>query len=794
MNKKSEFSLYHNINITLTLLLLWNVLVWVLSDNFYLSKAKEMIKQESSFSQERADDLGDSITRNLNYLHGIPDMFSELLRVKWAVTKFGGSQVPSPLSKEERVKKWASDKALEDLNRYLDFSARSLRVDMLYVVNAAGDLIAASNWESNSSSIGITVAERSYFKQNKAGHHSVQYAVGKTTKIPGLFFSTPIFIDGKFMGSVVAKADVPNLSFLTKQMNAFVVDDNGIVILARNKELEMSSLPDAAISKLSQQEKSVLYLRDNFPTLKIEPWGDKNLPSLVRVQNNQNPHLLVSKRIPEYNLTVFVDSELAEIPALSRDYFWFTLLVSALGSVLILIINGAFIYFLSIKNSKALLWNQANFDSLSGLPNRDLLRDRLAQEIKKSDRSKLPLALILIDLDQFKEVNDSLGHDMGDVLLKEAATRIQNCVRDSDTVARLGGDEFTVLIPQLANTCHVDDIAQKINTSLAEPFYLRNEVIQISASLGITLYPGDANNIDDLMKHADQAMYVAKKDGRNRYSHFTQALQDGAQKRLRLIRDLRNALPNQQFKVYFQPIVKLSSGKVHKAEALLRWLHPEHGMISPADFIPLAEESRLILEIGAWVRMESAAWCKRWNEICTEPFQVSVNKSPVEFMDDSAITSVAGFVDYLRDINMTGESFVFEITEGMLLNLSSNVSNKLLALRDAGIQVSLDDFGTGYSSLSYLMKLDIDYLKIDKSFVCNLEPESDDLILCEAIISMAHKLGLKVIAEGVETEQQRNLLLLANCDYAQGYFYSRPIPPEDFEVWMKDINNYSLAL
>lgn len=656
MNEKSEFSLYHNINITLTLLLLWNVGVWLLSDHFYLSKARALIRQETSLSQERADDLTDSIKRNLNYLHGIPDLFSELLRVKWAVSKFGTNTVPSPLSRQERIAKWTKDKSLMELNRYLDFSARSLRVDMIYIVNAAGDAIAASNWDTPTNTIGLNLAERAYFKKNMLGQHGMQYAVGKTTRIPGLYFSTPVFIDGQFLGAAVAKADVPNLSFLIKQMNAFVVDDNGVVILARNKKLEMSSLPDAELNKLTQQEKSALYLREDFPVLKIEPWDDKNLPSLVKILDSQIPHLLVSKRIPEFNLTVYVDSDLEAIPALGRDYFWLTLLLGALGSVLILIINGSIIYFLSIKNSKALLWKQANFDTLTGLPNRDLLRDRLTQEIRKADRSGFPVAVMLIDLDQFKEVNDTLGHDVGDLLLNDAAQRILKCLRKSDTVARLSGDEFIVLLPQLAQIFHVDDIAQKIVMSLSEPFHLRNEITHISASIGITLYPNDATSIEDLMKNADQAMYESKKNGRNRFSHFTQSLQDQAQKRMRLSKDLRNALPNNQLKVYFQPIVKLSNGKVHKAEALLRWIHPERGMVSPVDFIPLAEETKLILEIGTWVRKESAIWCKRWNEMCSEPFQISINKSPVEFMDDTGVASVSKFVAYLREHNMSGKN------------------------------------------------------------------------------------------------------------------------------------------
>jgi EAL domain-containing protein (putative c-di-GMP-specific phosphodiesterase class I) len=261
-------------------------------------------------------------------------------------------------------------------------------------------------------------------------------------------------------------------------------------------------------------------------------------------------------------------------------------------------------------------------------------------------------------------------------------------------------------------------------------------------------------------------------------------LQAAAQKRLRLTNDLRSALTDNQFRVYFQPIIELKTNHVHKAEALLRWLHPVRGMISPLDFIPLAEETRLIINIGTWVRKEAMTWCRRWNELGADGFQISVNKSPVEFMGEDACNSVETFTTDLREQGLRGKNLTLEITEGLLLNSNPLINNKLMALRDAGIQVSIDDFGTGYSSLSYLKKFDIDYLKIDQSFVHNLERDTDNVALCEAIIVMAHKLGLKVIAEGVETEQQRDLLIRAGCDYAQGYLYSEPIPPEEFEKWL----------
>jgi diguanylate cyclase (GGDEF)-like protein/PAS domain S-box-containing protein len=432
------------------------------------------------------------------------------------------------------------------------------------------------------------------------------------------------------------------------------------------------------------------------------------------------------------------------------------------------------------KKSEELIWLQANFDTLTGLPNREMFRDRLGQEVKKSIRAELPLALLLIDLDQFKEVNDTLGHAMGDMLLIEAAHRISACVRESDTVARLGGDEFTIVISKISDNTHVEVVAQKIISKLAEPFHLGNEVVYISASIGITLYPNDSIDIDALMKNADQAMYVAKNKGRNRFSYFTSLLQEDAQRRLRLTSDLRGALEAGQFSVHFQPIVALSTGRIHKAEAVIRWNHAERGMVRPAEFIPLAEETGLIHEIGDWVFKESARWAKHWRNQFATDFQVSVNKSPVQFR--AANNRFASrWSEYLQELGLPGENIVIEITEGLLLNADADVTDELLRLRDADIQVAIDDFGTGYSSLSYLKKFDIDYLKIDRSFVNNLETDANDMALSEAIIVMAHKLGLKVIAEGVETEGQRSLLAAAGCDYAQGYLFSKPIPPEEFE-------------
>ena len=437
------------------------------------------------------------------------------------------------------------------------------------------------------------------------------------------------------------------------------------------------------------------------------------------------------------------------------------------------------------KQTETLIWRQANFDALTQLANRSMFYERVGQEIKKANRTGTRLALLFIDLDHFKEVNDTLGHDTGDHLLFEVAHRIVACVRETDVVARLGGDEFTVLLTGLreSGSVTIERVAADIIDALVLPFQLGEEEVYVSASVGITLYPNDAEDIDGLFRNADQAMYLSKNQGRNRYSYFTPALQSAAQHRLRMIADLRGALAAGQLEVHYQPVIELATGRIAKAEALLRWRHPELGLIGPAEFIPLAEETGLIHEMGEWVFHQVVHWVQRWRQGTHRDFQISVNKSPVQFHKEAS--GHVEWLEHLESLGLPGSSISIEITEGVLLNADPAVSSALLGCRDAGIQVAIDDFGTGYSSLAYLNKFDIDYLKIDRSFIANLAPGASELALSEAIVVMAHKLGLEVIAEGVETVEQRDLLQSIGCDYLQGFLFSKALPPEAFEALLQ---------
>ncbi len=435
-----------------------------------------------------------------------------------------------------------------------------------------------------------------------------------------------------------------------------------------------------------------------------------------------------------------------------------------------------------LKQSEEKIHRNAYYDSLTQLPNRTLFHDRLAQSLLHAERTGKPLALLFIDLDGFKEVNDRAGHAAGDQLLQEGARRIGACVRGSDTVARIGGDEFTVILVDVADILHIEILAQDILEALAKPFLIGVTNHHISGSMGITLCPQDGRTPDELLRNADQAMYVAKHAGRNRFSFFTAEMRDSAWARLKIIDELRHALGERQFEVYYQPIVDLGSGAIVKAEALIRWHHPQGQLVLPDVFIGLAEQAGLIGEIGSWVLAEAIGQAQQWSTLVGRPFQVSVNKSAIEFMGVAIAKSWDSDLDALERAR---DQITVEITEGILLNDSLAVRKKLAMLKQAGVQFAIDDFGIGYSSLSYLKKFKVDFLKIDQSFVKDMMRSTDSGIFAETIIVMAHKLGLKVIAEGVETVEQRDWLKAKACDYAQGFLFSEPASSDRFTAMLE---------
>lgn len=417
------------------------------------------------------------------------------------------------------------------------------------------------------------------------------------------------------------------------------------------------------------------------------------------------------------------------------------------------------------------IWRQANYDYLTQLPNRYLLHQSLEEAIHDCQAAHKQLGLLLIDLDGFKDVNDIAGHAVGDRLLQNAATRIQSCVRAGDTTAKLGGDEFVVVVPNIKDMAILHEIGKKIVETIRSPFHIDDKQHFVTASIGIAVFPNNCDSAEELMMFADQALYAAKRAGKNQYQFFTQVMQQEIKDRISLTRDLRSAIDHDELHLVYQPIYRLHDLALIKAEALIRWEHPTRGSIPPSVFIPIAEESGFIIELGKWIFDEVLKDLSKINPISLQGMEIGLNISPVQFAHPHHLLE---FIKRLEHSSIPCERFCFEITEGLLLEPSKTTEETLKAVKRSGIKLSIDDFGTGYSALGYLKKYQIDYVKIDKSFIKNLEVDNYDFILCRSIIQMAHELNMELIAEGVENSQQENILKVMHCDYIQGFLHGRP--------------------
>ena len=447
-------------------------------------------------------------------------------------------------------------------------------------------------------------------------------------------------------------------------------------------------------------------------------------------------------------------------------------------------LTGTHVDMTEITKAQEKLKFQAEHDTLTGLPNRALFLDRLNQSIKHAQRHNEKVAVLFMDLDHFKEVNDSLGHDVGDELLKRVSNLVQNVIRISDTVARIGGDEFTVMIERIENNDVITNIIQKIMKTLKDPHILNEHVLYTSFSVGVAIYPDDGHNAEELLKNSDTAMYKAKSTGRNRYQFYTDDMTQKALQRVILEASLRRAIFNNEFEVYYQPQVDGRDDKIIGLEALIRWNHPENGLTSPGNFIPLAEDTGMIIDIDNWVMKSVMRQATIWHTEKTNIGRLSINISVLLLNSQDFI----GFVkNNLEKTGCKAEWLEFEVTESQIMKDTQESIKLLKELSEMGIKISIDDFGTGYSSLSYLKQLPIDKLKIDQSFIRDIIKDKDDREIVRTIIAMAKNLNMSVIAEGVETIEQKEFLVKNGCNEIQGYFYYKPIPVKEINIHISKI-------
>ena len=444
--------------------------------------------------------------------------------------------------------------------------------------------------------------------------------------------------------------------------------------------------------------------------------------------------------------------------------------------------TGAVIVFRDVSGPRAMvrqLAHSAEHDFLTGLPNRMLLNDRINQAIGLAPRHMKHVAVLFLDLDGFKHINDSLGHPVGDKLLQSVAKRLVECVRGSDTVSRQGGDEFVVLLSEVELSEDAAVTARRILAAVADAHSIDQHDLHVTASVGVSVYPDDGRDADTLIKNADIAMYQAKENGRHGFQFFKPAMNVRAVERQSIEEGLRRALERNEFTLHYQPKINLATGAITGAEALLRWTHPARGPINPADFIPVAEDCGLILPIGAWVLREACQQARTWIDAGLPVMTMAVNVSAMEFRVENFLDGVLAI---LAQTNLEPKSLELELTESVLMKQAAAAATILQSLRENGIRVTIDDFGTGYSSLSYLQKFPVDALKIDQSFIRQISKVGDDTTIVKAVIGMARGLKLRVIAEGVENLEELAFLRAYRCDEAQGYYFSRPVPAEQFAM------------
>ncbi|VAX07065.1 diguanylate cyclase/phosphodiesterase (GGDEF & EAL domains) with PAS/PAC sensor(s) [hydrothermal vent metagenome] len=438
------------------------------------------------------------------------------------------------------------------------------------------------------------------------------------------------------------------------------------------------------------------------------------------------------------------------------------------------------------KKNEERIRHQAYHDALTELPNRLLFNDRLQVALAQARRTDEQLAIMFIDLDRFKNINDSLGHSVGDQLLQGMAQRLLDCTRDEDTVARMGGDEFTVMLPRIRLLGDVDQVARKVLDGLSKPLRVEGHELVVTASIGISLYPDDGKQAEALMKNADSAMYSAKEQGKNKYQFYSADMNASAMEHFTLETQLRHALEHEEFVLHYQPQVEINSGRLIGFEVLVRWQHPELGLVLPGKFITLLEETGLIVPVGEWILNQACRQNHAWREAGLAPVRVAVNFSSHQFREVPVSQVVA---QALKDSDLSADGLEVEITEGVLMDDIEQSCETLQQLRDMGVAIAIDDFGTGYSSLSYLKQFPVDMLKIDLSFVRDITCNPQDMEIVTSIIAMAHGLELGVIAEGVETEEQLQLLSELGCDQIQGYLTGRPLASEQAtELLLKHSN------
>lgn len=775
---------------TIVLSAIWLVAAWFIVHAWISWETGKEFAISKKRAQTSIDQISEGLERSLNLLQAVPAILSRDDNLQRSIHQINHNKSLLNLTPKERFH--LLEPQFEKINNELYSAVNEVgTINSFWVTQEDGLIIASSSFEEETGVIGTSISDREYFKTAKSGRFGYQYILSKAEEVQGIVFSIPIKYQDQFVGTLSAMIELSFLSNWINTSNGFIVDRYGVILQASNPDYVFLTMPDAALDKLTTEEKEIRYNQTEFKPLSFVAY-DAN-EHLYKIDSNKNPFYVLSVEMEGYRLKLITAVECPEFTEFENRQVTLYIIV-AIGGVLLILLISAFIYYFRAlhqaqqeRSKRALIDQLTSYDSLTGLYSRSLTNQLITQSILYATKSNTQFAILFLNIDLFKDINDNFGHDVGDHILREIAKRLTDAVEENHVVIRYGGDDFIILAQTAKDTEEFADLARKLQSAIQKPFVLESTSLTLTASIGIALYPNDGDTASMLLRNADIALNNVKTKGRSDYMFYKPEMSIGLVARKSLEAEMKTALENNEFFLCYQPQYSPVDDKITGCEALVRWRHPTRGIVPPSEFIPAAEYSGFIYQLGEWILGEACRQSKEWRDTLKENIPVAVNLSGIQFQRTDLVNIVANIV---KKYDMDPGLLELEMTESILMSDTKRTFDIIGGLKNLGITISIDDFGTGYSSLAYLKKFDADVLKIDRTFVMNMENDSNSRAIILAIISMAKSLDYNVIAEGIETKEQCDLLAEMGCHSIQGYWFSKPIPANEFaDFYMKHKNS-----
>ena len=785
----------------------WSLLSWFGASHYANHKTESIITTSHDALESDSLALYQAFEERLNYLTALPGLVAREPDVIRAVQRYSHSQTTRTAGNDLKTY-WTKQPDLSALNHQLETLAAELGVDVIFVLNAEGYSIAASNSETPGSIVGTKLTDRHYYQAAIQGNKAHQYAVGRKTNVPGLYYSAPIMLDGKQHGVMVVKLDIVNFQSLLAPYHAYLTDSNDVIVLSSDPNYLQHILPNARFLDLDNDTRQLQYKRTEFSVLPSQPWFENDNSPLIRLGTLAYPVITTDRQIPGGDLVSHLFQGVPEIPVIQQERYVFAIVTALAGLAVLFMLRQLIIYLQNLRLSKTHaeaisvqlsetlsdreneLKRLAFVDTLTLLPNRNALLQHLASLLPEAASAGRYGALFLVNMDSLKLINDRLGHIAGDHILSELAARLSGNASKNSYVARLAGDEFIIIFlttaeSQEAATRAASAYGQDMLHRITAPYLIKNHTLHMTASVGVTLFgPALTVQSDALLAEVDAAMYEAKQSHRGGIHFFDDQVRQTLEKRAEIANRLLNAVRTNQFVQIYQPQID-NSGHVAGVEALIRWHDEALGHVPPTTFIPLAETLHIIADIDRWVLVQACKTAGQWrNDPVLSEVPISINVSGEFF-------SMKGFVDEIATAvaahNAQPAQLMIELTEGTLILDSEQNQKNITELHQRGFKVAIDDFGTGNSSLSYMHQFNVDQLKIDQSFVRDMLRDERSLAIVEFIINLASSLSYTTLAEGVETVDQHLKLKAIGCNLYQGFLFSKPLAKTECESFIRKL-------